>query len=461
MEFHISQSDLTSVFRQILQGQKRDSPDLVDMTAERSTLLVVVTGRSIEVPIEPRESGSFSIPIPVLFKLKKISRTYNEQTFRVRVSKGRFRLQNMNISNPEIKPRTITRRIIEMPDDARPRDLLSLPLLFSVEEIEDCGLGAKVLEAQENLRKDIEYAAAQLGTYGIESGEIRELARQKMLEHSKLMHKVLFGGYDAKSKVQTTEGTMAEINTKSADLLERCLRAWRRNDWERACRVLMDAISLEPDNPELAYWMGRLCDDVDEFSWAMELPRRDLPLGEEDARSWFRKAAQLGLAEMQYRMAEYWWWNPEEESSRRIQWLREASLKAHGKAQLELAKCLLYGHGTSPDYEEGLFWVEQADSVGLCSARDMLEEVRRETRMKQCEAAVNSGDTAAFVYAEWADRSQFEFFIGWCHAMFTDELMGEYREKFPDRKLGDSEWWKLPLDIESAAIAISWRRIIG
>ena len=47
MDFQISKSDFTTALRQILQGRKADSADMVDMTADRSTLIVVVTGRSI------------------------------------------------------------------------------------------------------------------------------------------------------------------------------------------------------------------------------------------------------------------------------------------------------------------------------------------------------------------------------------------------------------------------------
>jgi hypothetical protein len=66
MDFTIAKCDFDRALRQVLQGRKADSTDLVDMTADRAALTVVVTGRSIEVPIEARIIGSFSIPIGVL-----------------------------------------------------------------------------------------------------------------------------------------------------------------------------------------------------------------------------------------------------------------------------------------------------------------------------------------------------------------------------------------------------------
>ncbi|MGP8268491.1 MAG: hypothetical protein ACLQLH_00335 [Terracidiphilus sp.] len=155
MDFQIKKTDFNTALRQILQGRKADSSDLVDMTADRSMLTVVVTGRSIEIPIEAQERGSFSIPIGVLFKMKRISGTYDDKEFRIRVSEGKFRLQGMTTSHPDIKTRPIARRIIDIPEDASARDILSLPLIFSMDGIEDCGLYLKLLNAQKKMAEDI------------------------------------------------------------------------------------------------------------------------------------------------------------------------------------------------------------------------------------------------------------------------------------------------------------------
>ncbi len=192
MDFEIKKSDFTSALRQILQGRKADSADLVDMTADRSTLTVVVTGRSIEIPIEAQERGSFTIPIGVLFKMKKISGTYDDETFRIRINEGKFRLQGISTSNPDIKPRTVARRIIDIPDDAIPRDILSLPLIFSVDEIEDCGLHVKLLEAQKRMADDINSAYKTLSSYGFNRDELSAMAKVKIKSHADAMKRVLF-----------------------------------------------------------------------------------------------------------------------------------------------------------------------------------------------------------------------------------------------------------------------------
>ena len=187
MDFQISKSDFTAALRQILQGRKADSADVVDMTADRETLTLVVTGRSIGVPIEAQERGSFSVPIGVLFKMKSISGTYADPKFRIRASEGKFRLQGMITAHPGIKASPIARRIIDIPEDALPRDILSLPLIFSVDEIEDCGLHIKLLEAQKKMAEDLNSAYDLLRPYGFDRNEIRATARLKIKAHADTM----------------------------------------------------------------------------------------------------------------------------------------------------------------------------------------------------------------------------------------------------------------------------------
>jgi hypothetical protein len=192
MDFQISKRDFTEALRQILQGRKADSVDLVDMTADLSTLTMLVTGRSIEIPIEAQERGSFSIPIGVLFKMKKISGTYNDKEFRIRVSDGKFRLQGMTTSHPGIKARSITRRIIDIPEDASAHDILSLPLIFSADEIEDCGLQVKLLEAQKKLADDLDSALLTIRKYGFERNELSAMVKLKIEAHADAMKHSLF-----------------------------------------------------------------------------------------------------------------------------------------------------------------------------------------------------------------------------------------------------------------------------
>lgn len=162
MDFVISKGDFTRALKQILLGRKESSGDLVDLTVDQSTLTVVATGRSIEVDIQAHEKGSASVPIGVMFALNRISGTYKDESFYVRISERKLRFQSTSISNPRIAMKKVARRIIDIPDDALPRDILSLPLIFSVDEIEDCGLHGKLLEAQKKMAEDLDSASNAL-----------------------------------------------------------------------------------------------------------------------------------------------------------------------------------------------------------------------------------------------------------------------------------------------------------
>lgn len=215
MDFQISKSDFTTALRQILQGRKEDSADMVDMTADRSLLTVVVTGRSIEIPIEAQERGRYSVPIGVLFKMKRISGTYDDSTFRIRMSDGKFRLQGMTTAHPDIKPRTIARRTIDIPEDAIARDILSLPLIFSVGEIEDCGLHLKLLNAQKKMAEDMNRACELLLPYGFDRNEISAMAKVKIKAHADAMKRVLFESPDG-NEDSVDNGVDTEAHQRSA-----------------------------------------------------------------------------------------------------------------------------------------------------------------------------------------------------------------------------------------------------
>jgi len=72
---------------------------------------------------------------------------------------ARIRFQNTSISTT-VSEKRIARRVIDIPNDAGARDLLLLQLIFSVDEIEDCGLYTKVLEARETIARKLCSAAS-------------------------------------------------------------------------------------------------------------------------------------------------------------------------------------------------------------------------------------------------------------------------------------------------------------
>jgi hypothetical protein len=192
MDFAIAKRDFDSALRQILQGHKDALGEMVDLNADHSTLSVVMTGRSIEVPIEAEVIGSAAIPIKVIFGAKRMSASYKDGHLRLRISEGKFRLQNTTISNPNIAMKKVARRIIEIPDDAHPIDVLALRYIFSVDEIEDSGLHVRVLDAQSELTQSLENASMMLRDYGFDEAELIAMSEAKIKEHSDGLKRVLF-----------------------------------------------------------------------------------------------------------------------------------------------------------------------------------------------------------------------------------------------------------------------------
>jgi hypothetical protein len=179
-----------------LYGRKADSTGLVDLTAAPSTLILAAMGTSIDVPIVSEITGSVSITVSDLARLKKISATYKAGPIRIRISGGRIRFQNTSIS-AIVSDKRIARRVIDIPNDASAMDLLSLRLLFSVDEIEDCGLHSKVLEAQETFARRLDSAASDLREYGFTRSELAATAEAKLKAHAAITKKVLFPGEDS------------------------------------------------------------------------------------------------------------------------------------------------------------------------------------------------------------------------------------------------------------------------
>jgi hypothetical protein len=192
MDFVVSRSDFSKALKQILHGRSEESGDVVDLTVDQSTLAVVVTGRSIEVSVEADEIGSASIPIGVMFGLKRLSGAYNDESIRIRIREGKLRFQSTSISNPAITKKRVARRIINIPYEAQPRDILSLPLIFSVDEIEDSGLHGNVLEEQSKFTESLDRAAEILREYGLQRDDVAAMAESRIKEYADKLKRILF-----------------------------------------------------------------------------------------------------------------------------------------------------------------------------------------------------------------------------------------------------------------------------
>lgn len=191
MDFVVSKSDLIAALEQILQGRKEDSGDVIDLAADKSSLSLVITGRSAEIAAESNTQGRAGVSIHLIFKLRQMLETYKERSIRIQVSKGSLLLQKNSISDPGITMKKIGPRAIDIPEDAMLKDILSLPMIFSRAQIKDSGLQPKVQKAERKFEEDLDGAAKALHEYGFNRHELWRMATLKIKAHADAIKPVL------------------------------------------------------------------------------------------------------------------------------------------------------------------------------------------------------------------------------------------------------------------------------
>jgi TPR repeat protein len=461
MDFVIAKDDFNTALRQILQGRKDAWGEVVDLTADRTTLTVVATGRSIEVPIVAEVMGSAIVPIKVIFGARRISMNYQDERLRLRISDGKFRIQSMSISNPDIAMKRIARRIIDIPNDASPMDVLALRHIFSVDEIEDSGLHVKVLNAQADLTWCLENASTTLRDYGFEQAELIAMAEAKIKAHAAAIKHIFFENNEVSPGQATEESkkiaeNLDEERDSAARWLERGKALLIQEKWHEAQECFVAGLAVEPDQAELRFWMGFLCNTNNiewfrkaaahghaEAAWHMTL---HLLKGEilhttlDEALFWFNQATHVGSLEGTMAIIRE---RPPSKQSGNVlyNWLCRLGSGGNKEAAFEFARLQYFANEMGDVLEETAKWLEASGQTDQETIKETIKKFRAERRSRQCELAVNSGDKLAFLYAEWADRS---LFLKYDADMYTEEWIDNYRKLFPDKELGTSEWWWVP-----------------
>jgi hypothetical protein len=191
MEFVIEKKLFDSAMRQLLFGRLESPGDLVDLAVEQSTLTLVATGTKVEVPVVSEATESVSITVSDLAKLKKISATYKAGPVRIRIGGGRIRFQNTSIG-ASLSETQVARRVIDIPNDASVLDLVSLPAIFSSQEIEDCGLQTRVQKAKDAVNVMLQSAVASMSEFGFTRAEVSAMVDAKIKSHAETTRRVLF-----------------------------------------------------------------------------------------------------------------------------------------------------------------------------------------------------------------------------------------------------------------------------
>lgn len=81
--------------------------------------------------------------------------------------------------------------MIDIPHDASVLDLVSLSAIFSSQEIEDCGLQARVQKAKDSVAEMLQSAVSSMGEFGFTRAELSAMAEAKLKSHAATMRRVL------------------------------------------------------------------------------------------------------------------------------------------------------------------------------------------------------------------------------------------------------------------------------
>jgi hypothetical protein len=190
VEFLADLKELNKAVKYLFAGKSGSTQarvDYVDLNAFASQIEMVIPGASSAFAAEIKASGYARLPLPVFERIERVIRRLHDDSINVSIVTGSIKMGTVVFSHPEISLRLMGKRIADLPIDAPLPDVLALVARFRPEEIEDSGLLARVLAAQERASKLIDQAFMSLAQLGIERGalgafvseQITARARQK------------------------------------------------------------------------------------------------------------------------------------------------------------------------------------------------------------------------------------------------------------------------------------------
>jgi AAA domain len=186
----------------------------VAMTRCTRNLVLLGDQMQLEQPIQGAHPGDSGLSgLQYALKDLKTSRMDPPASIRIRIGDGRIRIQNTAISASVVEKR-IACRLIDIPNDASAMDLLSLPSIFTLDEIEGSGLHTMVLNAQQGIANGLDSAARSLNQYSFTRGELAVMAETKVRAHTMTMRRVLYPG---ESSAETMGGPGLEPTSRNVE----------------------------------------------------------------------------------------------------------------------------------------------------------------------------------------------------------------------------------------------------
>jgi len=107
-----------------------------------------------------------------------------------------------------------------------------------------------------------------------------------------------------------------------------------------------------------AYWFKKAADQGNaeaQFKYA--------EINKDERIFWYQKAADNGYVKAQYKLACYFYDGIiiEQDYKKAVSWFKKAADQGHVEAQYNLGNCYFYGNGTNQDFEKAINWFRKAD----------------------------------------------------------------------------------------------------
>jgi len=183
VEFDVHLKEFVRAVKFLFTGRprgKKAQGEWVDINAFGEEVELVATGVSAGFPAEVRKSGYGRVPYLFFERFIKAIKTLASPSVHVSIEPGKIKAENLTFSHPEISIRLIGTRIADLPVEAPLPDVLALFLRYRLEEIEDSGLLAKVLAAQEEASKLIDQAFKTLQPLGIDRAAVSDFVSEQI-----------------------------------------------------------------------------------------------------------------------------------------------------------------------------------------------------------------------------------------------------------------------------------------
>ena len=149
--------------------------DVAELRAVASSLELSCVGTEATLDAEVAQAGSVQVPLAVLKNIKRVAASYKLPRLHFRIEDGVFRIESYSLRDRAIELKRMGAKIADLPVNAGFLDTLAMVKLFSAEEIAECGLAARMFEAQQKATAAIELATSSLALFQVPREDIRKL----------------------------------------------------------------------------------------------------------------------------------------------------------------------------------------------------------------------------------------------------------------------------------------------